>query len=99
MKNNSYILQYTILVKMLVKDLEHLKGLANNKNGDLEDFYVSLAGGLCKSGKRIFYDTEFDSFSLVNEIDDSFQSFNSSEIGEVTNLLEAISKNSLFKDI
>ncbi|TXD82930.1 hypothetical protein ESY86_11835 [Subsaximicrobium wynnwilliamsii] len=84
---------------MLVKNLEHLKELANNEKGDLEDFYVSLAGGIVKSGKRIFYDKEFDSFSLVNEVDDSFQSFDSSEIGEVTNLLEAISKNALFKDL
>lgn len=82
---------------MLVQNLEHLKGLANNKNGDFEDFYILLAGGLARSSKRILFDKELDEFSVINEIDESFQEFNSSEIGETTNLLEAIEKNALFK--
>lgn len=84
---------------MLVKNLQHLKELSNNMNGDMGDFYILLAGGLSRSWKRIFYDKEFDEFSLINEIDESYQEFNSSAIGIETNLLEAISKKALFKDI
>lgn len=82
---------------MLVENLEHLKVLAGNKNGDFEDFHISLANGLAKSSKRILYHKEFDEFSLINEIDESFQEFKSSEIGIETNLLSAIESKSLFK--
>jgi hypothetical protein len=82
---------------MLVKNLEHLKELANNEKGDMEDYYIILAGGLSRSWKRIFYNKEYDEFSLINEIDESYQEFPSSEIGSVTNLLEAIKKKALFK--
>jgi len=84
---------------MEVKNLEHLKELASNINGDMEDFYILLAGGLSRSWKRIFYDKKFDEFSLINEIDESYQEFNSLIIGKETNLLEAISKRALFKSI
>lgn len=67
---------------MLVKNLEHLKELSSNKKGDMEDYYVLLAGGLSRIWKRIFYDKKYDEFSIVNEIDESYQEFNSSEIGK-----------------
>jgi len=82
---------------MLVKNLEHLKELASNKNHDFEDFHIVLAGGLVKSCKRILYDRKIDAFSLIHEIDESYQDFKSSEIGKVTNLLEAIEKHAMFK--
>jgi hypothetical protein len=82
---------------MIVENLQHLKLLSHNKNGDFSDFYISLAGGIAKSSKRILYDKELDEFSLVHEIDESYQEFPSSEIGHVTNLLEAIEKKALFK--
>lgn len=83
---------------MLVKNIDHLKELANNENGDFEDFYIVLANGLAKSSKRILFDPELDEFSLIHEIDETYQEFKSYEIGNVTNLIEAIEKKSLFKD-
>lgn len=82
---------------MLVKSLKHLKELANNERGDMEDFYILLAGGLSRSWKRIFYDDEFDEFSIINEIDESYQEFSSSEIEIRTNLIYAINSKALFK--
>lgn len=82
---------------MLVKNLKHLKELANNEKGDMEDYYIVLAGGLSRSWKRIFYDKEFDQFSLIDEIDESFQEFSSSEIEIKTNLISAINSKALFK--
>lgn len=82
---------------MLVKNLEHLKILSNNKNGDFEDFYISIANGLARSSKRILYHPEYDEFSIINEIDESFQECHSSEIGKTTNLINAINSKSLFK--
>ena len=84
---------------MLVKNLEHLKDLAYNKNGDFEDFYINLGNGLAKSSKRILYHRESDEFSLINEIDESFQEFNSTEINTKTNLISAINSKSLYKTL
>lgn len=83
---------------MQVKNLKHLKTLSTNENNDFSDFHISLAGGLAQSSKRILYQPEFDEFSVINEIDESFQEFHSSEIAEETNLIEAIEKKCLFKD-
>lgn len=71
--------------------------LASNPNGDFEDFYISIANGLCKSSKRILYHPEFEEFSMINEIDESFQEFHISEIEKKTNLVEAMQKGALFK--
>jgi hypothetical protein len=82
---------------MLVKNLEHLKLLSNNKNGDFEDFYILVANGLARSSKRILYSPDFDEFSLIHEIDESYQEVHSSKIDIETNLVEAINNGTLFK--
>ena len=82
---------------MIVINLEHLISLSSNPNGDFEDFYVSIANGLAKSSKRILYHPEFSEFSMINEIDESYQAFHISEIGTQTNLVEAMRKEALFK--
>ncbi len=82
---------------MLVNSLEHLKELANNKNGDFQEFYLKIANGLAKSSKRILYHKDFDEFSLIHEIDESYQEFSSETIGLKTNLLLAIKSKTLFK--
>ncbi|MEO9954443.1 hypothetical protein [Nonlabens sp.] len=84
---------------MLVNSLEHLKKLAVNENGDFQDFYISVANGIARSSKRILYEYKNDEFSLIHEVDESYQEFNSSEIKEKTNLIEAINRKALFKDI
>ena len=83
---------------MRVKSIEHLISLASNPNGDFEDFYISIANGLAKSSKRILYDPKWQEFSIINEIDESYQEFQISEIEKQTNLIEAIEKGSLYKE-
>lgn len=82
---------------MLVKNLEHLITLASNPNGDFEDFFICIGNGYAKSCKRILYHTDYEEFSIINEIDESFQEFHVSEIKNQTNLIEAIEKGALFK--
>lgn len=82
---------------MLVKNLEHLISLSTNTNGDFEDFYILVANGLARSSKRILYHLKYDEFSLINEIDESFQEFHSSKIDEETNLIQAIKTKTLYK--
>ncbi|MCH2195650.1 hypothetical protein [Kordia sp.] len=82
---------------MLVEDLNHLKLLSTNINGDFEDFYVLIANGLARIRKRILYDPIYDEFSLINEINESFQQFHSSKIDIESNLISAIKAKALFK--
>jgi hypothetical protein len=82
---------------MLLENLKHLISLSTNTNEDFVDFYIVLANGLIRSSKRILYDPKFDEFYLINEIDESFQEFSSSEIGKETNLLTAIESKCLYK--
>ncbi|WP_157831418.1 hypothetical protein [Confluentibacter flavum] len=77
--------------------MEHLILLASNPNGDFEDFFVSIAKGFARSSKRILYHPEHEEFSIINEIDESFQEFHVSEIEKHTNLIEAIQQGALFK--
>lgn len=56
----------------LVVSIEHLKELSSI-NG-VAEFYMILAGGLCRSGKRIHYDEKSKEFEIYHEIDDIWQS-------------------------
>ena len=82
----------------LVNSLEHLKLLSENENEDFVDFFIVIAGGFAKSSKRILYHNKFDEFSIINEIDESFQKVSSVNLEKETNLIEAIEKGALYKD-
>jgi len=84
-------------MKILVKDIEHLKVLASNANGDFVDFYISLSGGLAKSSKRILFFHDIKAFSIINEIDESYQEVHISELSKKTLLIQAIDNKCLFK--
>ncbi len=55
----------------LVESIEHLKKLCD-RNGRAE-FYIILAGGLCRSSKEIHYDTQTKKFEIYNEMDETWQ--------------------------
>jgi hypothetical protein len=78
----------------IVKSISHLKKLSNI-NGFAE-FYIILAGGLFKSGKRIMYDSNIEKFIIHNEIDDVWQDdICEKELFNQTNIPDAIKKKSL----
>ena len=54
-----------------VASIEHLKKLCD-RNGRAE-FYIFLAGGLCRSSKEIHYDTKLKKFEIYNDIDETWQ--------------------------
>jgi hypothetical protein len=84
-------------MQIQVKNIDHLKSLATRDNGDFVDFYITLAGGLAKSSKRIQYNSNFDEFSIIHEIDESYQEVIASELCNKTNIVQAIENNCLFK--
>jgi hypothetical protein len=79
-----------------IKNLDHLKQLANHTNGDMVDFYIVLANGLVKSSKRILYHPAFDEFTIVHEIDETSQEVSSNELAIKTNFITAIENKSMF---
>lgn len=80
-----------------VNSIEHLKSLAFRENGDFVEFYLILAGGLARSCKRISYmPTQKKCWSIINEIDDSFQELNDINLTKKTLIVEAIEKGAFF---
>lgn len=79
----------------LVSSINHLKQLCNI-NGRAE-FYIILAGGLCRSGKQIHYDDLSGKFEIYNEIDDTWQcDLSEKQLYSKTMIPEAIEKSSMF---
>ncbi len=77
-----------------VTSLNHFKSLCNI-NGFAE-FDIILAGGLCRSSKRICYYSDSKSFVIYNEIDDTWQrKISEKSLATKTMILEAIENSSL----
>jgi len=79
----------------LVLSIEHLKDICKI-NGRAE-FYIELAGGLCRSRKEIHFDTTSGTFDIFNEIDDTWKiELSEEELHSKTMIPEAIEKAALF---
>lgn len=81
----------------LIESIAHLKTLATNKQGDFVDFFVILSG-FAKSSKRIMYFPDYDEFSIINEIDESYQEVTTAQLASKTILIKAIDNKCLFKE-
>jgi hypothetical protein len=79
-----------------VESLDHLKQLAYRGNGDYVHFYVLLAGGLARSGKRISYRPDSREFLIIHEIDESDEEVLEGELASQTYLVEAVEKGAMF---
>jgi len=80
---------------ILVESISHLKELATNKNGDFVDFFIILSG-FSRSSKRIIYYPDCDEFSIINEIDESYQEVATKDLVSKTILLKAIDNKCMF---
>lgn len=79
----------------LVLSIEHLKELCD-VNGRAE-FYIILAGGLCRSGKQIHYDKASNRFEVYNEMDETWQyRLSEKQLHSKTIIPEAIEKSAMF---
>jgi hypothetical protein len=84
-------------VMQKVTSIEQLKSLAYRENGDFVEFYLILAGGLARSCKRITYrPEEGKSWSIINEIDDSYQELTDETLSKETLIVEGIEKGAFF---
>jgi len=79
-----------------ITSIEHLKEIS--KNGC--DCFILLSGNM-RSSKHIWYDEDANQFDIINLIDGSEQCLNEQQIMDkaFTNVGDAITKGSFFKDI
>lgn len=80
-----------------ITSIDHLKKAANKETGDFVQFYIFLADGIAKSGKRISYrPQESKNWLIINEVDESYQELLDKNLGKRTLIVEAIERDSLF---
>ena len=80
-----------------ILSVEELKKEATNANGDYSDFFIALNFG-ARSSKRILYDSKYETFSIINEIGDSYQEdLTVQDLREETNIILAIERGALYK--
>lgn len=77
-----------------VKDIEELKKLALEEEG--AEIFIRLNHGL-RSSKNITYDDESDTWWIYNGADDTEQRCSTKELGEITNIIEALDKGALWQ--
>lgn len=82
----------------LVTSLSDLQDRANfNINEDGCQCFVSLAGGLIKSSKQIWYYPESNTYDVHNDIDDTdFEEIDLPTLTRETNIIEALDKGALY---
>ena len=76
-----------------IKSLEELQSLATNSTVAA---YIRLNGGL-RSSKDITYNPETKKWWVYNDIDDTEQTLTTEQLAEETNIIEALTKNALYR--
>lgn len=80
---------------LLVNSIEHLKELCDIYGR--AEFYILIAGGLCRSGKQIHFDKKSNRFEIYNEIDETWQrGISEKQLHLRTMIPEAIEKSSMY---
>lgn len=83
----------------LIRDINHLKQLCNDNDEEPLECFINLGG--IRSSKNITYNPETETFSIVNEIDDSEQELTDRQVMDssckYTNIGRAIIENRFFK--
>lgn len=80
---------------LLVTSVSHLKELCSI-NGRAE-FYILLAGGLCRSGKQIHFDSTSKKYEIYNEIDETWQrGLSEKQLYSKTLIPEAIENSAMY---
>ena len=86
------------MTKKLIHTVEELKEICLTQNGEYVDFFIALAGGTMRSSKQISYNSSNNTFSVINEIDNSYQDdLTEDELGSETNIIFAIEKKALYQ--
>lgn len=77
-----------------IKSVDELKRLSKDESIDC---FIALMGGICRSSKSVFYDSEGKTFSIINEIDDTEDVLTAKELYTNSNIGEAIDKGAFYQ--
>ena len=81
-----------------IQSIKELKEVAGASGEGFTDFFIVLGGGIAKSSKRISYDPSGNTFTIINEIDDSVQEdISEDELKVETMIVEAIEKGAFYQ--
>ena len=82
-----------------INSLEELKKEAvYDDNRGMAEFFMLLAGGTCRSSKRITYYPETNTFDVHNEIDDSYEEeLTEDQLRNETHIVLAIENGAFYK--
>jgi hypothetical protein len=97
-KGHFPIFEKTFIMKKITS-LEQLKQEAMyDDERDTAEFFMLLAGGICRSSKRITYFPDTNTFDIHNEIDDSFEEdLTEEQLRNKTHIVLAIENGAFFK--
>lgn len=80
----------------LINSLQELKSICIENGDEYVECFILLQG-LFRSSKRVLYDQKENTFSVHNEIDDSYQDdLTEEQLKTDTMIIEAIEKKALF---
>ncbi|MBL7742576.1 MAG: hypothetical protein JNN00_03785 [Chitinophagaceae bacterium] len=82
-----------------ITSVEQLKqeAIYDDRKG-MAEFFMLLAGGICRSSKRITYFPETKTFDVHNEIDDSYEEdLTEEQLRNETHIVLAIERGAFFK--
>jgi len=99
-KNNSVTSWQSKTIQYMkpITSLEQFKLAATNKRGDFVEFFISLAGGLAKSSKRVIYFPDDKTFYIINEIDETEQvDLTEDQLKTETLIVDAIEQGAFFQ--
>jgi hypothetical protein len=81
-----------------ITSIQELIKACCTKSGNRAEFFIALGGGMLRSSKNITYDPEHRTFSVENEIDDTYQEdLTEDQLKSETNIVEAIESGAFYQ--
>ena len=82
----------------LIQSIEELKEICLSQQGGYVDFFIVLAGGSARSSKQVSHNANSDTFSVIDEIDFSYQDdLTAEELRNETLIVQAIEQKAFYK--
>jgi hypothetical protein len=79
-----------------MKKINSITELVRLSDNDTLECFISLAGGLARSSKSIFYDSETKLFNILHEIDGTCEDITEVELLKDSNIGKALEVGALY---
>ena len=86
------------MTKKQIQTVQELKEICLLQEGGYVDFFIALSGGSLRSSKQISYNLSNNTFSIINEIDNSYQDdLTEDDLRNETNIIYAIEQKAFYQ--